>query len=249
MPRIHAFIVFICNKNSIRKCWKVGWWNWIPVSYWLKTQNSELKDTTTLRRCGENAESGNYSLWVSTDGPLCICHPLGMCYYKNIDLCSFKYYDTSSGFYPLASSTTCSNTQTSRSPGVTQPWTPALNLFLWEWPWNPLWLSHLIQNLSVALFGWMSSCERSKLQLRLEACKVAVSCTVPLCVRELPRSARWLPGSQWLFCFHSCYISKTFAVSAGQQHQLPWSSRGETGGGCDAASIRDRWLSDSCVAQ
>lgn len=101
----------------------------------------------------------------------------------------------------------------------------------------------MCQNLWVAVFGWMSSCEGSKVQLRLEACSVAA-----LCHRELPWSGRWLPGSQWLFCFHSCYSSKTFAVAAGQQYHLPWSSRGETGGGYPAASICDRWHSDACVA-
>lgn len=76
-------------------------------------------------------------------------------------------------------------------------------------------------------------------------CKRAVSCTVWMCHRDTPWSARWLPLSQRLLCFHSCYSNKTIAVADGQQYPPLWSSRQEKGGGYFAANIQDRWQSDS----
>lgn len=76
-------------------------------------------------------------------------------------------------------------------------------------------------------------------------CKRAVSCTVRMCHRDTPWSARWLPLSQQLLCFHSCYSNKTIAVAAGQQYPPLWSSRQEKGGGYVAANIQDRRQSDS----
>lgn len=97
----------------------------------------------------------------------------------------------------------------------------------------------------------MSSCDGSEVKRCLEACNIAASCTVLRCHREHWWSARWLPGSRWLFpqlLQKKQNKKKTFALAAGQQYLslgLEWRDRRWLF--CSRAV--DRWLLNSCVVR